>query len=490
MKTSLYQALGISRNASLPQIKAALRGLVRDYHRGDLGGDADAALRFINHAYGVLTNADKRAEYDASLVAAEETAAASPAAKIIEAPPAPVSKPLQPAAEPTRNQRREPALARIPVDRLTEPGATRAFHAAARLFQETRGRAEARPLPFFSAARRPLDVRTSAEKPWPRLIARLMDYGIWGLIAAALLRTLASRDAIPAEHIHGLMQPLAASIAIPLSWLPVEILLLHFFRTTPGKWLTNIRVRFSASDPFAPDAPGSRLFEVARRSFRVWLRGVGCGIPLVNLLAMDNARRQLIKRHETSWDFDGDCLITHGKLGLVEGGSAVLLALLLLSAYGFAWLAPLKETGAFLSENAAKTSTWVSDEIEALVDNRKTPPASAPALVALPKITPQAETDGAKWIAEAQRLTGRRDWKNLVHHCRQWSSAEPKNAQAWSCLGAGHNGLGEYAKAVDALKKAAQLAPGDQRIQKSLKASFRAQYRQSGARETSPAIDR
>ena len=60
-----YETLGIQRNASTDEIKAAFRKLARQYHP-DVNKEADAEEKFkeINEAYGVLSDADKRARYD------------------------------------------------------------------------------------------------------------------------------------------------------------------------------------------------------------------------------------------------------------------------------------------------------------------------------------------------------------------------------------------------------------------------------------------
>ena len=60
-----YEILGLARNASDDEIKAAFRKLARQYHP-DVSKEADAEERFkeINEAYGVLSDADKRVRYD------------------------------------------------------------------------------------------------------------------------------------------------------------------------------------------------------------------------------------------------------------------------------------------------------------------------------------------------------------------------------------------------------------------------------------------
>ncbi|HEX2995259.1 MAG TPA: molecular chaperone DnaJ [Anaerolineales bacterium] len=60
-----YEILGVPRNASNDDIKAAFRKLARQYHP-DVNKDDGAEEKFkeINEAYGVLSDSDKRARYD------------------------------------------------------------------------------------------------------------------------------------------------------------------------------------------------------------------------------------------------------------------------------------------------------------------------------------------------------------------------------------------------------------------------------------------
>ncbi|KHL18775.1 molecular chaperone DnaJ [Mumia flava] len=61
-----YQTLGVSKDASAAEIKKAYRKLARDHHPDAKPGDKAAEEKFkeISEAYGVLSNADKRKEYD------------------------------------------------------------------------------------------------------------------------------------------------------------------------------------------------------------------------------------------------------------------------------------------------------------------------------------------------------------------------------------------------------------------------------------------
>jgi molecular chaperone DnaJ len=64
---NLYEVLGVAKNASQDEIKKAYRKLARQYHPDKNPGDASAEERFkeVQAAYDVLSDAEKRKQYDA-----------------------------------------------------------------------------------------------------------------------------------------------------------------------------------------------------------------------------------------------------------------------------------------------------------------------------------------------------------------------------------------------------------------------------------------
>lgn len=65
LQPDYYGVLGVDRDASAGDIKAAYRRLSKAHHP-DLGGSDDAKMQGINEAFSILGNPQRRQQYDAT----------------------------------------------------------------------------------------------------------------------------------------------------------------------------------------------------------------------------------------------------------------------------------------------------------------------------------------------------------------------------------------------------------------------------------------
>ena len=65
-KRDYYEVLGLAKGASDADIKKAYRSMAKKYHPDMNPGNAEAEAKFkeVNEAYAVLSDADKKAQYD------------------------------------------------------------------------------------------------------------------------------------------------------------------------------------------------------------------------------------------------------------------------------------------------------------------------------------------------------------------------------------------------------------------------------------------
>lgn len=153
---------------------------------------------------------------------------------------------------------------------------------------------------------RPVTVAEGEQiRPWVRYWARAFDLLVFSLPAGVVLGVLwpelmASNEP-GSEWVLGLV--------VLLAWAFVEPLCLSVFGTTPGKALFRITLRLRSGRPM--DYPSALA-----RSLKVWLRGMGMGLPLVSLVTLIVAHGKLKRTGLTSWDADGDFVVTHQRIGI------------------------------------------------------------------------------------------------------------------------------------------------------------------------------
>lgn len=138
--------------------------------------------------------------------------------------------------------------------------------------------------------------KVSRINPPIRLLARFFDYSLF-LIALLFLRIFLHKN-FPVSLFE---------YVIPFeffSWIPFEAALLATWGTTPGKFLLKTKITQGRK-------PRLDFVTALRRSFNVWFRGLGMGIPVINVLCMLVASSKLRVTGMTSWDREDNITIAH-----------------------------------------------------------------------------------------------------------------------------------------------------------------------------------
>ena len=128
--------------------------------------------------------------------------------------------------------------------------------------------------------------------PWLRLTGRFFDYSLFFAILYLIAKPfgwLPFGRIIPFEY---------------FIWIFFETLLLTFWGSTPGKWLVGTKLKKDYTNRFT-------FSQALKRSFNVWFRGIGMGIPFINLLCMATAYYRINLLGQTSWDREEDIHVAH-----------------------------------------------------------------------------------------------------------------------------------------------------------------------------------
>jgi hypothetical protein len=108
-------------------------------------------------------------------------------------------------------------------------------------------------------------------------------------------------------------------------WIPVESAFLRWIGTTPGKWILGIKLHKGR-------LPHFDYLSALRRSFHVWFRGLGMGVPFINVICMLVAFYRLKTFQITTWDRDDHIHVSYGRIGKWR---IVLAAVVAIAGLGF-----------------------------------------------------------------------------------------------------------------------------------------------------------
>lgn len=152
-------------------------------------------------------------------------------------------------------------------------------------------------------------------KPWLRFWARVLDYNIFSVMLVFIL----SYTSISME----IASYIALSLFSVFLWIFVEAAFISLYKTTPGKALLNIHVS---------DIQNKKLSYTSalKRSFLVWFRGMGMGIPFIWLLTCISGYSALTTKGTTSWDFDTRSIVFHKKIGFIRLVLSIIVSILVI----------------------------------------------------------------------------------------------------------------------------------------------------------------
>jgi len=127
--------------------------------------------------------------------------------------------------------------------------------------------------------------------PWNRFLARYFDYAIFSI---SLLPIIWQFRKILIDS--NLFHPFSLLLLLPSKalWIPIEALLISTWGYTPGKFLLGIKLLHHKKK--------LTFTKSIKRSFLVWVRGIGFGIPFITIITQFMAYLRLYTRMKTSWD--------------------------------------------------------------------------------------------------------------------------------------------------------------------------------------------
>tara|TARA_B100001057_G_C22744162_1_gene909073 strand:+ start:613 stop:1353 length:741 start_codon:yes stop_codon:yes gene_type:complete len=158
------------------------------------------------------------------------------------------------------------------------------------------------PLPVFGNENGIKSEQTCSQvRPWVRYWARLIDILILAFFLGGILGILYPSVLEISENLLGVL--------MLLIYVFIEPAMVASWGATPGKAIFKIRVRKS-------DGTNLNYNEALVRSFKVYILGLGLGLPIVSLITNIFAYVRLTKEGITSWDEQGNFKVTHQIIGV------------------------------------------------------------------------------------------------------------------------------------------------------------------------------
>lgn len=168
------------------------------------------------------------------------------------------------------------------------------------------------------------EERQEAGCPWRRYFARQLDFALYGI-----LWSLASQWGLRLNIGGSYVMLNVLSIMVgALLMVVIEPFLLHFWGTTPGKWLFGMEIRTPSGEKLA-------IRTGFYRTWQVFTEGMGWDIPIWSWYRLYKSY-QASTAGELPWDIDNDChIVVHERKTKWYRVMAFLFAWLLVLAAEF-----------------------------------------------------------------------------------------------------------------------------------------------------------
>jgi hypothetical protein len=354
-------------------------------------------------------------------------------------------------------------------------------------------------------------TRTTRVPALMRMLARLIDYGLWGGIVYLLCVLVALLFKSP--YLTYLTSWWLLPIIIVLTWIPIEAFCLHTYRRTPGKWLLGLRCRPGVTSLSSPDQVRESPRYALQRAAGVAALGMAGGLPLLNLIAPSLNARVGNTEHETRWDALGDSVVTRTPLTGTQAGFAAAVLGLTVASFLAIWWPSFVQTGEIVKEarSLASQVTWaqlfksnpkdwipkevldptawnakervakIGDQVVDVAGGVATGVATA-VIGSVPGAAPTSDANAAevgkqksRFIAYAEQANKAIDANNAgaaFALCERWVREEPKSALAWKCYGLGLQMNRRHADALQALRRAQRIDSSDRSLHEAIRLSF------------------
>jgi uncharacterized RDD family membrane protein YckC len=133
-------------------------------------------------------------------------------------------------------------------------------------------------------------------RPWVRYWARQIDLFFASIVMCFLFPQMTLQNVA------------YFSLAMLFFWIFIEAILLATYGTTPGKWLLKISLKKKDGSKFS-------FSESLKRSFSVWVKGMGCGFQIIQIFTLLYSYYTLSKYEVTVWDNSLACTVSHETIG-------------------------------------------------------------------------------------------------------------------------------------------------------------------------------